>query len=185
MNSNYPRESSNSLPGSLTFPSHETTDIQMIDTASPDTPSAGDCSLVKCKSTKLSSTEQLDDEIDNPRDATLTTECSDGPGCYVPWLKPSSNAKLVPEKPKKRKVIKSMRSKRILRSRKSLIKKRAKGPKRAYRKKALRFFKASAKTNVRDQAKKQDQTGAPEKSGDADREPMIATELAPPFFGSS
>ena len=77
-----------------------------------------------------------------------------------------------------------MRSKRILRSRKSLIKKRAKGPKRAYKKKALRFFKASAKTNVSDQEKKQDQTQVPFKSGDADSEPLIAVELAPPFFGS-
>lgn len=93
------------------------------------------CKLVKSKSQRVKSSDL--DEFDEEDDATVTTECSDGPGCHVPWLKPANKDKLEAALPHKISPTKSVRSKRIAKAEKSAIS--AIGPKRAYKKKADRI----------------------------------------------
>ena len=115
----------------------------MIETESPK---SGSNTLVKCKSTKVPeiSNSRSDDDFS---DQSLTTECSDGPGCRVPWLKRARKCKVVPNKAEKLQKLRTSRTKRIRKLSKSAMKKRAKGSKRVYRKKALRFFKSSAQVS--------------------------------------
>lgn len=87
MNSNaFARDSSTSLPTALRFASPDLADVQMTET---EIAQKADCALVKCQSTKLAESKTLSEDGDNQNcyDSTLTTECCDGPGCYVPWLK--------------------------------------------------------------------------------------------------
>lgn len=96
------------------------------------TPKLEDVKLVKSKSlrTRASGEIEFEEESEND-DATVTTECSDGPGCRVPWLMPKKAsagplAKISPTK--------SLKSKRIA---KADEKAGAKLLKRTYKKRAV------------------------------------------------
>jgi len=95
------------------------------------TPQLDDCKLVKSKSHRTKASEQNEFDEDSS-DATVTTECSDGPGCRVPWLMPRKSssgpqAKFSPTK--------SLKSKRIAKADKIVA--GANHTKRAYKKRVV------------------------------------------------
>lgn len=143
-NSNsFPRDSSTSLPTAQPSLSTDLPDVLMVETESPQ---SGSNALVRYKSTKVPEISNSRSE-DDLSDQSLTTECSDGPGCRVPWLKRPRKCKVVPTKTEKLQKLRTSRTKRIRKLSKSAMKKRARGPKRVYRKKAIRFFKSSAQVS--------------------------------------
>jgi len=77
-NSNiFPRVSSTSL---LRAQPTLSTDISDVLMAEPESPQLIPTALVKCKSAKVAESKSIRSD-DDQRDQTLTTECSDGPGC--------------------------------------------------------------------------------------------------------
>ena len=145
INSNsFPRDSSTSLPAAQPTLSTDIPDALMAETESPQ---SGSNALVKCKSTKVPEVK-ISRRDNDESEATVTTECTDGPGCRVPWLKRANKVqvKVVPTKTEKLQKLRTGRTKRIRKLSKS-AKKRAMKPKRVYRKKALRFFKKKAQVS--------------------------------------
>lgn len=146
INSNsFPRDSSTSLPAAQPTLSTDIPDALMAETESPQ---SGSNALVKCKSTKVPEIT-ISRRDNDASETTVTTECTDGPGCRVPWLKRANKVtvKVVPTKTEKLQKLRTRKTKRIRKLSKSAMKKRTMKPKRAYRKKALRFFKKKAQVS--------------------------------------
>ena len=131
-------------------------------------PKIEDVKLVKAKSLRSRAKGEIEFEEESEEDATVTTECSDGPGCRVPWLMPKKAsagplAKISPTK--------SLQYKRVA---KAEEKTGVKLLKRAYKKRAIQVATADdagKSTNQESTANAlQNENPSPTKN-----------ELAPPF----
>ena len=136
------------------------------------TPKMEDVKLVKAKSLRTRAKGEIEFEEESENDATVTTECSDGPGCRVPWLMPKKAsagplAKISPAK--------SLKSKRIA---KVDEKAGAKLLKRTYKKRAVQ---AATVDNEGKSANQEIATDAPQNENRSNPK----NELAPPFTASS
>ena len=140
-------------------------------------PQLDDCKLAKAKSQRTEATDQI--EFDEGNDATVTTECSDGPGCRVPWLRKKDD-KISSGLPQKLTPSKSVRSKRIIKAGKIT----ASGPKRAYKKKADQPAHDADDDAIKSRNKSSNQESAakPLQNNNCS---SIKTELAPPFAGNT
>ena len=131
-------------------------------------PKIEDVKLVKAKSLRSRAKGEIEFEEESEEDATVTTECSDGPGCRVPWLMPKK-ASAGPLG--KISSTKSLQSKRIA---KAEEKAGAKLLKRAYKKRVIQVATAD------DAGKSTNQESTANAPQNENPSPT-KNELAPPF----